>query len=111
MYEPTETLFGNVAELCLLYIANYGEGHINGIAKTFGVRPNAVQRQLEKLEAAGILVNRRIGNIKAFSINPRFACRTELMDLLQKALTCLSEEETEQYFRQRRRPRRTGKEL
>lgn len=111
MYEPTRTLFGEIAELCLLYIVNYGEGYINGIAKTFGVSPGAVQRQLEKLEAAGILVNRPTGNVKVFYLNPRFECRNELRDLLQKALMCLSEEDTEKYFRQRRRPRRTGKAL
>lgn len=107
-----EALFGNkVAEKCLLYIANYGEGHINGIAKTFALSPSQVERQLKRLETGGILVNRSVGNTKMFSLNPRFAARGELTELLEKILALLPESETEKYFRERRRPRRTGKQL
>jgi predicted ArsR family transcriptional regulator len=107
-----EALFGNrVVELCLLYITNYGEGHINGIAKTFGVSPGQVQRMLEKLEADGILVHQFSGNTKNFRINPRLAIKHELTAILEKMLTLMPEDETETYFRQRRRPRRTGKAL
>jgi DNA-binding transcriptional ArsR family regulator len=90
---------------------NYGQGYIRGIASTFGISPGAVQRQLEKLEDAGILVSRRLGNLKTFEINPRLGFRNELVAMLEKALTEISEEEIEKYFRQRRRPRLTGKEL
>ena len=104
------TLFGNnVAKFCLLYIANYGEGHINGIAKTFEVSPSQVQRQLEKLEREGILVSQFSGNTKNFRINPRLGIRVELTALIEKMLALLPASESEQYFRQRRRPRRTGK--
>ena len=105
-------LFGNrVAEKCLLYIVNYGEGHIRGIAATFDVHPRSVQLQLEKLEADGILVNRMVGNTKMFKINPRLPIKTELTALVEKILALTPEDETEQYFRERRRPRRTGKAL
>ena len=105
-------LFGsNAAEKCLLYIANYGEGHINGIAKTFSLSPSQIQRQLEKLEAAGILVSQFTGNTKNFKLNPRLAIRSELSALLEKMLSLLPDEEIESYYRQRRRPRRTGKKL
>jgi hypothetical protein len=105
-------LFGNrVAELCLLYIVNYGEGHIRGIARTFEIAPRQIQLQLEKLEAGGILVSQFSGNTKNFSINPRLAIRTELTALLEKILSLLPEDETQKYFRERRRPRRTGKDL
>lgn len=105
-------LFGsNVAELSLLYIVNYGEGHINGIARTFELSPGQVQRQLEKLEAERILVSQFSGNTKNFRINPRLAIRAELTALLEKMLTLLPESDTERYFRDRRRPRRTRKQL
>ncbi len=105
-------LFGNrVAELCLLYIVNYGEGYIRGIARTFGVTPRQVQLQLERLERGGILVNHFIGNVKMFQINPRLAIRSELIALIEKELSLLPEEETQKYYRQRRRPRRTSKAL
>ncbi len=105
-------LFGNpVAERCLLYIANYGEGHINGIAKTFATSPGQVQRQLEKLEAGGILVSQFTGNTRNFRINPRLAVRAELSALLEKILSLLPESEVAKYYRERRRPRRTRKKL
>lgn len=107
-----EALFGNkVAEKCLLYIANYGEGHINGIARTFEVSPSQVERQLKRLEAGGILVAKEVGNAKMFSINARLGIRKELSDLLERSLMLLPESQTEKYFRERRRPRRTGKKL
>jgi hypothetical protein len=107
-----EALFGNkVAEKCLLYIKNYGEGHINGISKTFKVSPSQVERQLKRLEAGGILVNKIVGNTKMFSINPRFGARVELNQLLEKILMLLPEKQTDLYFRDRRRPRRSGKAL
>ncbi len=105
-------LFGNnVAEKCLLFITNYGEGHINGIARAFEISPRQAQLQLEKLEAGGILVSQFSGNTKNFRFNPRLAIRVELTALLEKMLTLMPEEETERYYRERRRPRRTGKRL
>ena len=106
------TLFGNrTAALCLLYIANYGEGHIRGIARTFDITPRQAQLQLERLEAGGILVSQFSGNTKNFKINPRLSFKQELLTLLEKMLALMPEDETEQYFRERRRPRRTGKAL
>lgn len=105
-------LFGNeVAEFCLLYIANYGEGHIRGIASTFDVYHRSVKLQLEKLEAGGILVHTMVGTSKVFRLNPRLPIRAELMELLERILALMPEEEAEKYFRERRRPRRTGKKL
>lgn len=105
-------LFGNrVAELSLLYIQNYGEGHINGIARTFGLYPSQVQLQLNKLEADGILVSIFSGNTKNFRINPRLAIKTDLTALLERILELVPASDTERFFRERRRPRRTGKEL
>jgi hypothetical protein len=107
-----KALFGNnVAEQCLLYIVNYGEGHIRGIASAFELSPAQVQLQLQKLEAGGILVSQFSGNTKNYRINPRLAIREELVALLEKMLTLVPEEDTEKYFRERRRPRRTGKAL
>jgi DNA-binding transcriptional ArsR family regulator len=107
-----KALFGSeVAETCLLYIANYGEGHINGIARTFDIRPKQVQVQLEKLEAGGILVSNFVGNMRTFRINPQLAIKAELTGLLERILAILPESETEKYFRERCRPRRRGKQL
>lgn len=107
-----ETLFGNqTAERVLLYIANYGEGHTSGIAQTFALPKSQVRKQLIKLENGGVLVGRNVGNIRMFQINPRCPYKKELESLLEKSLTLLSANEIEKYYRQRRRPRRTGKKF
>lgn len=107
-----EALFGNrTAEKVLLYIANYGEGYISGIAETFGIPKSQVRKQLLRLEEGGILVARDKGNLRIFTFNPRSLYKKELEALLKKILSLLSQEETEKYYRQRQRPRRTGKPL
>lgn len=107
-----ESLVGNqTAEKVLLYITNYGEGHISGISQTFDLPKTQVRNQLIRLEAGGILVGRSIGNIRMFSMNPRCPYRKELEALLEKVLLLVPEKDREKYYRQRRRPRRTGKEL
>ncbi|AGH96471.1 hypothetical protein [Pseudobdellovibrio exovorus] len=106
------SIYGNnVAEKTLLYIANYGEGHINGIAKTFEIAPSQVEKQVNRLEEAGILVSTTRGNARMFTINPRLGYKVELAALLEKQLNLLSKEELQKFYRKRMRPRRKGKKL
>jgi predicted ArsR family transcriptional regulator len=105
-----EAIFGSpTAERVLLYIQNYGEGHANGIAKTFKIAPSQVHKQLLRLESNGILVGKTVGRTHTFVINPRLAIKNELSGLLEKTLSLLPDEQKAKYFRQRTRPRRTGK--
>lgn len=107
-----EALLGNrTAEKILLYIANYEEGYISGIAETFRIPKSQVRKQLLRLEAGGILVARDKGNLRIFTLNPRLLYKKELEALLNKILSLLPQEEIQQYYRQRQRPRRTGKLL
>lgn len=107
-----EALVGNsTAEKILLYIANYKEGFISGIAETFQLSKSQVRKQLIRLENGGILVARDKGNLRIYTFNPRCFYRAELEDLLNKILSQLPRDEIEKYYRQRQRPRRTGKEL
>lgn len=107
-----ESLLGNkTAEKTLLYIVNYGEGHTSGIAQTFELPKSQVRKQLLKLEAGGVLVGRSIGNIRMFQFNPRCPYKKELEILLEKVLSLVPKADQEKYYRQRRRPRRTGKAL
>lgn len=107
-----EGLIGNAtAEKVLLYITNYGEGHISGIAKTFAIPKSQVQKQILKLERENILVAKLAGNTKMFQFNPRYSFKKELLALLEKALDLQDPKNTEKYYRQRRRPRKTGKAL
>lgn len=105
-------LFGNeTSAKILLYIANYEQGSPSGIAATFDMNKMRVYKQMIRLEDAGIIVGRAMGNQKVFSINPRLLFKDELLKLLKKQLDLLPEAEIDKYYSQRRRPRRTGKEL
>lgn len=107
-----ENLLGNqTVEKVLLYIVNYGEGHTSGIAQTFDLSKSQVRKQLVRLENGGILIGRNVGNLRMFQINPRCSYKKELESLLEKVLSLIPKAETEKYYRQRRRPRRTGKRL
>jgi DNA-binding IclR family transcriptional regulator len=107
-----EALVGNsTAEKILLYIANYKEGYISGIAETFQIAKSQIRKQLIRLENGGILVARDKGNLRIYTFNPRCIYKNELISLLDKILSQLPRDEIEKYYRQRQRPRRTGKAL
>ena len=107
-----ENLVGNqTSERVLLYIVNYGEGHTSGIAQTFDIPKSQVRKQLIRLENGGILIGRNVANTRMFQLNPRCPYRKELEGLLEKVLSLIPDVEKEKYYRQRRRPRRTGKSL
>lgn len=105
-------LFGNpTAEKVLLYITNYGEGHTRAIATTFEVSPSQVYQQLLRLERDGILIAKQVGRTKSFQINPRLAIKKQLTELLEAILLLMPDEEKKKFYRQRTRPRKTGKPL
>ena len=105
-------LFGNeVAERVLLFLQNYEQGYAREIAALFGLPLFSVQRQLQKLENAGVLASRMAGRTRIFSMNPRYYFKPELSALLEKALAALPQDEIQTYYRRRVRHRRTGKPL
>lgn len=107
-----ESLVGNrTLEKILLYITNYGEGYISGIAETFEISKSQVSKQLLRLENGGILVARNKGSLRIYTFNPRCFYKKELESLLKKILSQMPRDDIEKYYRQRQRPRRTGKPL
>jgi hypothetical protein len=95
-----EALFGNRTAACiLLFLQCYGEGHAQRIAKTFGFGLNMTQRQLKRLEEQGVLVSRRLGNMRLFSFNERNPTVRNLQKLLEVELAALPEDDQQQYFR------------
>jgi DNA-binding transcriptional ArsR family regulator len=107
---PIEAVVGSrSAAQVLLFLQNYGEGHARRIATTFDVPHMAIQRQLRRLETAGILVSRLVGNVRIFTWNPRSPCAKDLRPFLEAELERLPVDVTQRYFRQRQRPRRSGK--
>ena len=112
MTPALEAVFGNrTAASVLLFLENYGSGHANRIAQAYGIPVYAVQKQLQKLEAAGVFVSRKVGRTRVFEFNPRNPMTARLREFLAGELKALPDSITAQYFRERQRPRRTGKPL
>jgi len=95
----------------LLFLEAYGSGHANRIAATYDVPVYGVQRQLKRLEVNGVLVSRMLGNTRLFEFNTRNPTVRNLRAFLVSELDLIPEEEAQQYYRQRQRPRRTGKAI
>ena len=112
MTPSLEALFGNkTAAGVLLFIENYGAGHASRIASTYEISVSMVQKQLRRLETAGILVSRPVGRTRLFEFNPRNPTAKRLRLFLDEELKALPETMTKAYFRQRQRPRRSAKPL
>jgi len=69
------------------------------------------QRQLKRLEEQGVLVSRRLGNMRLFSFNERNPTVRNLRKLLEVELAALPEDDQQHYFRQRQLPRQGNKPL
>ena len=107
-----ETLFGSKnRERVLQFILANGEGYAKEIADFYNSSLDPIQKQLEKMELAGILVSKKVGRTRLFMFNPRYAFLNELKALLEKARTYYSLEEIERLTMRRKRPRREGKPL
>ena len=107
-----EKIVGNAtAEKVLLYLTAYGEGYATAIAATFNISLNMVQKQLARFEESGLIAATSKGRTRVYSWNPRYPFLAELKAFLEKVFQYLPEEEKERYYRERRRPRRSGKPL
>jgi len=106
-----EALFESPAkENALLYIYANGPSYAREIARAFSLNLSAVQNQLLKLEAGGVLFSRLKGRVRLFDLNPRYAFKNELAALLEKAMVFLSDDRR-RIIQGRQRPRRTGKPI
>lgn len=105
-------LLGSVnKERVLVYLAARGRGYAREIARFFNAPLFPVQNAMEKLEAAGVLVSRSVGNTREYEFNPRYAARAELAALLNRALALYPAALRNQLLLSRARPRRKGKPL
>ena len=104
MESPTKTKI-------LLYIHTHGESYAREIARALGLYVNAVQYHLLRMEAGGLLYSKLKGKVRLFGINPRYPFRKELAALLERSLAFVPEDERENLYKPRLRPRRTAKPL
>jgi predicted transcriptional regulator len=98
-------------ERILLYLYGRPEGYAREIARFFETDLGPIQKQLERLEAGGVLYSRAAGRTRLFCLNPRYPFLPELKALLDKALQFYPQEARENLVMTRRRPRRKGKPL
>ncbi len=107
-----EELFGSKnRERVLQFILANKEGYAKEISDFYGSSLDPIQKQLDRLEIAGILVSKKVGRTRLFMFNPRYAFLEELKALLQKAFEFYPPEEIERLSMVRKRPRRKGKPL
>ncbi len=107
-----EAIFGNrTAERVLLYLSQNDQSYGKEIADRLGVSLNLVQRQLSRLEDAGVLAAQLRGRMRFFTLNPRYPFTPELRALLEKAIAFVPAREREKYAPRRNRPRAPGKAL
>lgn len=105
-----DVIFGSTsAKRVLLYLENYGEAHAQGVATTFKMSPSQAWKQLQKFEIAGLLVSRLVGKSRIYSWRNGNPTVEALRVFLNSILENLPEDEIQAYYRQRRRPRLTGK--
>lgn len=105
-----ETVLGSrSATQTLLFLQAYGSGHASRIAATYDVPLNPIYMQLRRLETGGVLVSRMVGRTRVFEFDPRNPTVRHLRDFLDAELELLPDELVKKFYRQRQRPRRTGK--
>ena len=107
-----EALVGSTnAERVLLFLTARGEGYASEIARTYGVGPSLIQKQLDRMERDGMLVAQQLGRTRVYSFNPRFPFEAEVRALMLKALQLYPQEFQDKLNLNRRRPRKKGKPL
>jgi hypothetical protein len=105
-----EGIFGNkTAEKVLLHIFHCGESHASAIAQDFRVALNPIIQQLNRFEAAGVLVSKEAGRSRVYSFNPKSALTKPLKEIIEMAYESIPLSERQKIFETRRRPRRKGK--
>ncbi|MEJ2487985.1 MAG: hypothetical protein P8Y68_19890 [Anaerolineales bacterium] len=107
-----EPLIGSKSsEQVFIFLKAREKGYATEIAKFFDADLFAIQKQLDRLENANILVSQRIGRTRVFQFNPRYPFLAELLALLEKALSYYPEAVKERLLMNRRRPRKNDKPL
>jgi predicted transcriptional regulator len=96
-------------EQVLIFINSRGEAYAREISGFYNTSLTPVQKQLENLEASGILISKPIGRTIMYSFNTRYAFYKELKALLDKVTKFLPEEQRNKLINIRTRPRRRKK--
>lgn len=72
--------------LALLFVRADDAFHLNDILRLTGLGSASAQRELRRLDAAGLIVSHRVGNLRLFRPNKESPVYPELHGLIQKTL-------------------------
>jgi len=92
------------AERVLVFLRSRGDGYAREMARFFDTSLRPIQRQLERLEAAGVLWSRLVGRTRLYAFNPRYPFLRELETLLDRALAFYPEADRRALLMNRLRP-------
>ncbi|WP_026225136.1 winged helix-turn-helix domain-containing protein [Teredinibacter turnerae] len=107
-----EAIVGSTsAERVLMFITARESGYAAEIAKTFSTDISPIQKQLDRLERDGLLINEKIGRTRLYKYNPRYPFVPELKALIDKAIAMAPEAIQDTLLYDRRRPRKKDKPL
>jgi DNA-binding transcriptional ArsR family regulator len=91
MHDALVTIIGNhTAARFLVYLVHHGQAYPSAAARDLGMSIVALSRQLDKFEAAGLLVSRMVGNTRIYTFNEEWAIARkfrELVRLFHRAMT------------------------
>ncbi|OGJ84297.1 MAG: hypothetical protein A2268_02865 [Candidatus Raymondbacteria bacterium RifOxyA12_full_50_37] len=105
-----KTLLGSLSrERILVFIAAREEGYAAEITEFWKCPDRPIKRELNRLEADGVLISKPYGRTIAYQMNPRFYLRKELSALLLKAIDAYPPDLKQKLLFNRRRPRAKGK--
>lgn len=96
-------------ERALIYLAARRRGYARQIARFYDVPLDPLQKALDGLERAGVLVSRMVGSTREYEFNTRYPLRDELAAILDKALALYPKALRDELLITRKRPRRKGK--
>ena len=101
-----EPLLGSKSrESVLVFIHARNEGYAREIARFFHTDLGQIQKQLNRLELAGILVSHQAGRTRLYIFNPSYPLLDELAALLDRALQHYSLEQRYELLMNRRKSR------
>ena len=109
MLEPI--LRSKSSERALIFLVARKTGYATEISRFFDADLYAIQKQLERLEDADVLVSNKVGRTRVFQFNPRYPFLDELKSLLEKSLSYYPRNIQEELLLNRLRPRKKDKSL
>lgn len=107
-----KSIFGSVSrERILTFLAARQQGYAREIISFWHCSEQPIKRELNNLEADGVLIAKPFGRTIVYSMNPRFFLHTELTALVLKIVEAYPPQWKELLLNNRRRPRAKGKPI